>query len=311
MTDSVVLSECFVRDGLQHETTFMPTQRKVQLIERFLSLGFPRIEATSFTHPGNVPQFNDANEVLSAIPRKNGVRYKATCINMRSVERAIAANAAGYGPDEVSVILCPSDMMSQRAFRRTRAVQHDLIRSMIDGFQDRFTIIGTISFAFGSPPEAVDARNVIDDAIWLYGNGVRHMAVADTAGMGTPRSVAAIFKTLRQELPNAIPIAHFHDTRGLGLTNCLAAYDEGVRHFDCAFGGAGGSPAKINYFEGYTGNVCTEDLVNMFETIGVRTNIDLSRLIDTATLCEEAVGRELHGRVTRSGLGQHTEEKAA
>ncbi|MDQ8728191.1 hydroxymethylglutaryl-CoA lyase [Bradyrhizobium sp. LHD-71] len=311
MSDSVVLSECFVRDGLQHETCFMPTPLKVALIERFLSLGFPRIEATSFTHPGNVPQFNDADEVLRAIPRSKGVGYKATCINMRSVERAMAASDAGHGPDEVSVILCPSDMMSQRAFRRTRAVQHDLIRSMVDGFQGRFTVIGTISFAFGSPVEAVAPQNVIDDAIWLYRNGVRHLAVADTAGMGTPRSVAEIFKVLRRELPDAIPIAHFHDTRGLGLTNCLAAYEEGVRHFDCAFGGAGGSPAKINYFEGYTGNVCTEDLINMFETIGVRTNIDLARLIETAKFCEESIGRELHGRVTRSGLGQHTEEKAA
>lgn len=311
MSDTVVLSECFVRDGLQHETQFMPTSRKVELIERFLALGFPRIEATSFTHPGNVPQFNDADEVLRAIPRRDGVSYKATCINMRSVERAMAASDGGYGPDEVSVILCPSDMMSQRAFRRTRAVQHDLIRSMIDGFKGRFTVIGTISFAFGSPPEAVDPKDVLADAIWLCKNGVRHLAVADTAGMGTPRSVADIFRMLRKELPDAVPIAHFHDTRGLGLANCMAAYDEGVRHFDCAFGGAGGSPAKISYFEGYTGNVCTEDLINMFETIGVRTNIDLSRLIETAKLCEESIGRELHGRVTRSGLGQHTEERAA
>ena len=311
MSDSVVLSECFVRDGLQHETAFIPTARKVELIDRFLALGFPRIEATSFTHPGNVPQFNDADEVLRAIPRKAGVRYKATCINMRSVERAMAASDAGYGPDEVSVILCPSDMMSQRAFRRTRAVQHDLIKSMIDGFGGRFTIIGTVSFAFGSSPERVDPLDVVEDAIWLRRNGVRHIAVADTAGMGTPRSVVATFKILQREVPDIVPIAHFHDTRGLGLANCLAAYDEGVRHFDCAFGGAGGSPAKISYFEGYTGNVCTEDLINMFETIGVSTNIDLSRLIDTARFCEDSVGRRLDGRVTRSGLGQHTEDKTS
>jgi hydroxymethylglutaryl-CoA lyase len=310
MTDSVVLSECFVRDGLQHEPAFLPTARKIALIERFAALGFPRIEATSFAHPGNVPQFTDADDVLRAIPRKDGVRYKATCVNLRSMHRALAASEAGHGPDEVSVILVPSDVMSQRAFNRTRAVQHDLIKSMIDGFQDKFTIIGTISFAFGSPSEAVDPRGVINDASWLHKNGVRYLAIADTAGMGTPRSVAAIFKTLRAELPDAVPIAHFHDTRGLGLANCLAAYDEGVRHFDCAFGGAGGSPAKINYFEGYTGNVCTEDLINLFESMGVETGIDLSRLIETAKLCEESVGRELHGRVTRSGLGQHGEERA-
>ena len=305
----VVLCECFARDGLQHESDFVPTETKRGLIERFAALGFPRIEATSFAHPGNVPQFTDADEVLRAIPRRPGVRYKATCVNLRSVDRALAASQAGHGPDEVSVILVPSDLMSQRAFNRTRAVQHDLIKSMIDRFEGRFAIIGTISFAFGSPPEAVDARAVIDDALWLRKHGVKYLAIADTAGLGTPRSVAAIFKTLRAELPDAIPIAHFHDTRGLGLANCLAAYDEGVRHFDCAFGGAGGSPAKISYFEGYTGNVCTEDLVNLFESIGVATGIDLSRLIETARLCEESLGRELHGRVTRSGLSRHREER--
>jgi hydroxymethylglutaryl-CoA lyase len=118
MTDSVVLSECFVRDGLQHEAAFVPTERKIALIERFVALGFPRIEATSFTHPGNVPQFTDAAEVLRAIPRKPGIRYKATCVNLRSVDRALAANQAGHGPDEVSVILVPSDVMSQRAVGR-------------------------------------------------------------------------------------------------------------------------------------------------------------------------------------------------
>lgn len=310
MADSVILSECFVRDGLQHESAFLPTSTKIELIDRFSSLGFSRIEATSFTHPGNVPQFTDADEVLESIERRPGVRYKATCVNLKSVERAVAAHEAGYGPEEISSILVPSDVMSQRAFRRSRADQYDLINAMIDLAGDRFTIIGTISFAFGSLPEAVDLGSVIADAVWLRDHGVKHIAIGDTAGMGTPRSVQRLFKTLRAEVPDAIPIAHFHDTRGLGLTNCLAAFDEGVRHFDCAFGGAGGSPQKISYFEGYTGNVCTEDLVNMFEGIGVNTNLNLSDLIETARLCEQAVGHDLYGRVTRSGMGQIPEKQS-
>jgi hydroxymethylglutaryl-CoA lyase len=104
------------------------------------------------------------------------------------------------------------------------------------------------------------------------------------------------------ERPNLVPIAHFHDTRGTGLVNYVAAYEAGVRWFDCAFGGVGGHPAKVRYGEGHTGNVCTEDLVSLFEGMGISTGIDVSRLLETAELCERALGRELHGRVTRSGL---------
>ena len=98
------------------------------------------------------------------------------------------------------------------------------------------------------------------------------------------------------------PIAHFHDTRGTGLVNYVAAYEAGVRHFDSSFGGVGGHPAKVKYGEGFTGNVATEDLVSLFESLGIRTGIDLDRLVDTARFCEQALGRELHGRVTRSGV---------
>jgi hydroxymethylglutaryl-CoA lyase len=99
-----------------------------------------------------------------------------------------------------------------------------------------------------------------------------------------------------------VPIAHFHDTRGTGLVNYVAAYEAGVRHFDSSFGGVGGHPAKVKYGGGHTGNVCTEDLVNLFESMGIATGIDLDGLLATAELCEQALGRELHGRVTRSGL---------
>ena len=97
-------------------------------------------------------------------------------------------------------------------------------------------------------------------------------------------------------------IAHLHDTRGTGLVNALAAYEAGVRHFDCSFGGVGGHPAQVEYGGGYTGNVCTEDLVNLFESLGIHTGLDLAGLIETSRLCEQTLGRELYGRVTRSGL---------
>jgi hydroxymethylglutaryl-CoA lyase len=116
--------------------------------------------------------------------------------------------------------------------------------------------------------------------------------------MATPDAVKAVFSKVK----GVVPIAHFHDTRGTGLVNAVAAYEAGVRHFDSSFGGVGGHPANLKYGGGFTGNVCTEDLVNLFESMGIDTGVDLDGLLATAELCEQALGRELFGRVTRSGL---------
>jgi hydroxymethylglutaryl-CoA lyase len=124
------------------------------------------------------------------------------------------------------------------------------------------------------------------------------VALGDTTGMATPAAVKSIFSRLK----GVVPIAHFHDTRGTGLVNYVAAYEAGVRHFDSSFGGVGGHPAKVKYGGGFTGNVCTEDLVNLFESMGIDTGIDLDGLLATAEFCEQSLGRELYGRVTRSGL---------
>jgi len=124
------------------------------------------------------------------------------------------------------------------------------------------------------------------------------VALGDTTGTATPISVKFLFQSIK----GVTPIAHFHDSRGTGLVNYVAAYEAGVRHFDSSFGGVGGHPAKVKYGGGFTGNVCTEDLVNLFEAMGIATGIDLAGLLATAEFCEQALGRELYGRVTRSGL---------
>jgi len=142
---------------------------------------------------------------------------------------------------------------------------------------------------------------VAEDAARFAALGVRHVALGDTTGMATPLSVRDLVDRLSQ-LDGLVPIAHFHDSRGTGLVNYVAAYEAGVRHFDSAFGGVGGHPAKVKYGGGHTGNVCTEDLVGLFESMGIDTGIDLDRLLATAEYCELALGRELHGRVTRTGL---------
>ena len=301
--DNVVLCECFARDGLQHEPDFVPTATKRELIERFARIGFARVEATSYSNPKVVPQFADASELLASLPRREGVHYKATCANVRAVERALADLDAGHGASEISLLASASESHSKRNLKRTRAEQWDNIAQMAAAANGRFRLIGTVSVAFGCPFEGrVDPAAVLADVAQFASLGVQHVALGDTTGMATPRTVRDVFGRILLELPAVTPIAHLHDTRGTGLVNAVAAWEAGVRWFDSSFGGVGGHPAKVQYGEGHTGNVCTEDLVSLFESSGVATGIDLDHLIETARYCEEVLGRELHGRVTRSGL---------
>jgi len=297
--DRVTLCECFARDGLQHESAFVPTALKRELVERFAALSFPRVEATSYSNPKVVPQFADASELLKSLERRPGVHYKATCANVRAVERALADLDAGFGANEISLLVSASESHSQQNLNRSRAEQWQNIEAMARAANGRFRLIGTVSVAFGCPFEGrVDPGSVAEDVQRFNSLGVEHVALGDTIGTATPPAVKALFGRIK----GGTPIAHFHDTRGTGLVNYMAAFDAGVRWFDSAFGGVGGHPAKVKYGEGHTGNVATEDLVNLFESMGIATGIDLDGLLATAELCERALGRELYGRVTRSGL---------
>jgi hydroxymethylglutaryl-CoA lyase len=297
----VVLCECFARDGLQHEPRFVPTATKRALVERFAALGFRRVEATSYSNPKVVPQFSDASRLLQSLERRPEVFYKATCANVRAVERALADLEAGYGANEISLLVSATESHTQKNLRRTRAEQWNNIAEMLAAAGGRFRVVGTVSVAFGCPFEgAVDPAVVISDVGRFADLGVTHVALGDTTGMASPLSVKEMFEGLKSE--SLVPIAHFHDTRGTGLVNYVAAYEAGVRHFDSSFGGVGGHPDKVKYGGGHTGNVCTEDLVSLFESMGIDTGIDLDALLEAAALCEQALGRELHGRVTRSGL---------
>lgn len=294
---AVTLCECFARDGLQHEPAFVPTEVKRRLIERFAALGFPRIEATSYANPKVVPQFADASELLRTLPRRPGAFYKATCANPKAVERGLADLDAGFGANEVSLLVSATESHTRKNLNRTRAEQWANVEAMVRLAGGRFRLVGTVSVAFGCPFEGkVDPGVVAEDMARFASLGVTHVALGDTTGLATPTTVKAMVARLPA---GATPIAHFHDTRGTGLVNYVAAYEAGVRFFDSSFGGVGGHPAKVQYGEGHTGNVCTEDLVSLFESMGVATGIDLDGLLDTARFCEEVLGRELHGRVTR------------
>ena len=299
----VTLCECFARDGLQHEETFIPTATKVALIDRFAAIGFQRVEATSYSNPKVVPQFGDASELLRALPRRDGVWYKATCANVRAVERAVADLDAGFGANEISLLVSASESHSMKNLRRSRDDQWQNVADMVAASQGRFRMIGTVSVAWGCPFEGeVSAASVLEDVRRFARLGVMHVALGDTTGMASPPTVRQLMAAVHAELPEVTTVAHFHDTRGTGLVNYVAALEAGCRYFDCAFGGVGGHPAKVKYGGGHTGNVSTEDLVNLFESMGVSTGIDLEGLLETAAQCEQALGRTLHSRVAQSGL---------
>jgi hydroxymethylglutaryl-CoA lyase len=298
----VTLCECFARDGLQHEPQFVPTAAKLALLERFAALGFKRVEATSYSNPKVVPQFSDASALLKSLRKQKDVYYKATCANLRAVERALADLDAGHGASEISLLVSATESHTRKNLNRSRAEQWQNISGMVKAAKGRFRMVGTVSVAFGCPFDGkVDPAVVLEDVRRFVALGLEHVALGDTTGMATPRTVKKMFEELGK-IKNLIPIAHFHDTRGTGLVNYVAAYEAGVRHFDSSFGGAGGHPAKLKYGGGFTGNVATEDLVGLLESMGIDTGIDLEGLLPAAELCEKTLGRELHGRVARSGL---------
>src|SRR5437762_470961 len=217
--DAVTLCECFARDGLQHEPAFVPTATKRALVERFAALGFKRVEATSYSNPKIVPQFADASELLKSVERKPGVHYKATCANVRAVERALADLDAGFGANEISLLVSATEAHSQKNLNRSRAEQWHNIEEMVRAAKGRFRMVGTVSVAFGCPFEGkVDPDSVLKDVEKFASLGVALVALGDTIGAATPSTVRSMMKIILGG-KNITPIAHFHDTRGTGLVN--------------------------------------------------------------------------------------------
>src|SRR5438309_3177417 len=207
--DAVTLCECFARDGLQHESGFVATETKRRLIERFAALGFKRVEATSYSNPKVVLQFADASDLLRSLPRKPGVHSKATCANLRAVERALADLDAGFGANEISLLVSATEAHSQKNLNRSRAEQWQNIAEMARAAKGRFRLIGTVSVAFGCPFEGkVDPSSVVDDVQRFHAMDVGHVALGDTIGAAVPSAVKSLFGRIK----GGTPIAHFHDT---------------------------------------------------------------------------------------------------
>ena len=296
MTDlptALSLREVGPRDGLQNEDP-VSTETKIELIDRLSGTGVSRIEAVSFVHPRAIPQMADAAEVAAQMTRASGVRYSALVPNLKGAERALDAGFA-----EIEVVVSASDTHNKKNLNRGTAESLDDIAAIIDLAHGRgATVQVIVSTAWGCPYEGdVPTERVL----WVVDTAVAHgadsLSFGDTTGMATPARVTRLIGETRSAHPDKPLNLHFHNTRGTGLANVLAALQLGVTDFDASVGGLGGCP----YAPGASGNIATEELVHMVEDMGIDTGVDLEALLDTAAYAERAVGRTLPSQVLRAG----------
>jgi hydroxymethylglutaryl-CoA lyase len=288
----VDLVEVGARDGLQNEATTIPTAGKVELIERLVAAGSRRLEVASFVHPGRVPQMADAEAVVSAVgPSPDGVSFIGLVLNRRGLERALATSV-----DEINFVVGASDGFNQANAGASPETTMNEIDTMLDEVGDRRTTV-TISVAFGCPFDgAVPIDAVVNLADRAASAGADEIALGDTIGVAVPSQVVAVIDAVGASVD--VPLrGHFHDTRNTAVANAAAAYAAGVTVLDASVGGAGGCPFAPNA----TGNVATEDLVYLFERMGVETGIDHGQVIETTRWLEDQLGKNLPSAVARAG----------
>jgi hydroxymethylglutaryl-CoA lyase len=281
------------RDGLQNEDP-VPAAAKIALIDQLAATGVGRIEAVSFVRAEAIPQMADADEVWAAVSKDPAVRYSALAPNLRGARRALDA-----GFTEVEAVVSASDTHNRKNVNRGTAQSLDEIAVMIgEAHQRDATLQVVVATAWGCPYEGdVPVERVVAVAGRAVADGADTISFGDTTGMATPRRVRDLVGSFRSRYPDVPLNLHFHNTRGTGLANVLAALELGVDDFDASVGGLGGCP----YAPGASGNIATEELVYMVEDMGIGTGIDLAAMIEAAAAAERIVGRELPSQVLRAG----------
>jgi hydroxymethylglutaryl-CoA lyase len=296
LPQSVRIREVGPRDGFQNEPEVLPTEAKVQLIEALARSGLRRIEVTSFVRADVIPQLADASEVLRRMDVPEQVSISVLVPNERGLAAALAQRDR---IDEINVFLSASETHNRRNVNRTiaeslRGVEAVLGRARAESLRCE----GVISTAFGCPYEGhVPVERVLEIAARLRDAGAQEIGFGDTTGMANPVQVRDFFELAGQRLGEIELTAHFHNTRGQGLANVLAALEAGVQSFESSFGELGGCPVPA----GATGNIATEDLVSMLEEMGVQTGIDLQALLSCARRLQELLGRPLGSHTLISG----------
>jgi hydroxymethylglutaryl-CoA lyase len=296
LPSSVRIREVGPRDGFQNEPETIDTAEKVRLIDLLSASGLRRLEVASFVRPDVIPQLADAAEVLLAIERREAVAFSVLVPNERGLERALEMRDRF---DEVSVFLSASETHNRRNVNRAVAESlAGLEATLATAGEAGLRREGVIATSFGCPYEGhVPPARVLEIAERLVAAGCEEVGFGDTTGMANPRQVHEFFAVARERLGQVELTAHFHNTRGQGLANVLAALEEGVESFESSFGELGGCPVP----PGSTGNVGTEDVVSMLHEMGVETGIDLPRLIEASRAVQEVLGRPLGSHVLRAG----------
>jgi hydroxymethylglutaryl-CoA lyase len=291
---AMLIQEVSPRDGLQIEPRWIETVEKVHLVNALSMAGFSRIEAGSFVSAKAVPGLRDGANVFAAIKRRPGTIYVALVPNREGAERAVTARA-----DEVNFVMSASEThnLANMRMRRTESLS-GLGNIVALAHRSGVTVNATVATAFGCPFEGEQPDEKILALVRRYlDHDVDGVTLADTTGMANPVQVAKLVSAALSQIPNERLTLHFHNTRGLGLVNVLAAHNAGARRFDTSLGGLGGCP----FAPGASGNVCTEDLVNLCHETGIETGLDLSALITLSRDLPNLIGHEVSGQLAKAG----------
>lgn len=288
------LNEVATRDGFQNEGRFVPTADKIALVDRLSALGYAKIEVTSFTSPAAIPALRDAEEVMRGIRRAPGVVYTALVPNVRGAQRALDC-----ATDEFNLVMSASETHNLANLRMTRERSFAQLAQVARlAAQRRVPVNVSLSTVFGCPMEGeIDPQAVLGWVGRFASLGVAGITLCDTTGMAYPTQVRELCERALREYPGLGFTAHFHDTRGMGLANAVAAVEAGIRRFDASLGGLGGCP----YAPGASGNVATEDLAHMLACMGYDTGLDLEGVIAAAASLEPLVEHGLASQLPRAG----------
>jgi hydroxymethylglutaryl-CoA lyase len=293
---SVRIREVGPRDGFQNEPEVIPTEEKVRLIGMLGDAGLGRIELTSFVRPDVIPQLADGSEVLARFEPRDGVAYSVLIPNRKGLDNALPLRDRFQ---EANFFLSASETHNRKNVNRSIAESLADLEGTIEAARDAgVRCEGVISTSFGCPYEGeVLPERVFEIAEQLRGFGCEEIAFGDTTGMANPRQVGAFFAAARDRLADVELTAHFHNTRGQGLANVLAALEQGIDSFESSFGELGGCPVP----PGSTGNISTEDLVSMLEEMNVETGVELPKLIAASAEAQKVLGRPLGAHLLTAG----------
>jgi len=290
----VTICEVGTRDGFQIEPDFIPTDLKIEVVDRLSATGMARIEVTSFVSPKAVPALRDAEAVMAGITRRPGTRYSALVPNDKGAVRAVDA-----GVDDVHTVVSASESHNLANVNMTIAESLAKLEATAQvAHRAGKPVYAGISCSFGCPFEGeVPVARLESVVRRLVDLGARGIGLADTTGMANPAQVGRVLEHLMPRFPGLEWTIHTHDTRAMAIPNVLFAMEMGVTNFDASIGGLGGCP----FAPGASGNVCTEDLVHCLDAMGVETGIDLDALIETSRRVQEIVGRGLPGQIVKAG----------